>query len=98
MTPTEATRTWLTDFVIKHNLCPFAATPFKNNLIRFAESDETEHGKITTFIESELELIKSSSPTELATLEFADSVQRLTSTPLYLFWCFVAKTFSRSII
>lgn len=32
----ESTKKWITDFVIKNNICPFAAKPFLNNEIAFS--------------------------------------------------------------
>lgn len=48
--PIEATRKWVKDFVIGHNLCPFAKRPFDESRIRFAicESEAVEE-QLTDF-------------------------------------------------
>jgi len=36
------TKAWLLEFVIGHNLCPFARKPFESDQIRFICSDALE--------------------------------------------------------
>ena len=54
LTPTEATRKWLEDFVIGLNLCPFAAVPFRKNEIRFVETPYTNEDEISKIVREEI--------------------------------------------
>lgn len=42
MSPTKATRHWIENFVIRHNLCPFAAGPMRLQRVRFAEAPSND--------------------------------------------------------
>ncbi|PHI18138.1 hypothetical protein CEQ90_19525 [Lewinellaceae bacterium SD302] len=42
LTATQSTKDWITNFVIHHNLCPFAARPMLRDTVRFVECEETD--------------------------------------------------------
>lgn len=54
LSPTEATRTWLEEFVIGLNLCPFAGVPFRKNEIRFVEIPFTNDDDISKVVRAEI--------------------------------------------
>jgi hypothetical protein len=35
LTPLEETKQWVEEFVLKHNLCPFAHQPYRKKRVRF---------------------------------------------------------------
>ena len=57
LSPTEATRTWLEEFVIGLNLCPFAGVPFRKNEIKFVEIPYTNEDEISEAVRSEIKCL-----------------------------------------
>jgi hypothetical protein len=57
LSPTEATRTWLEEFVIGLNLCPFAGVPFRKNEIKFVEIPYTNEDEISEVVRSEIKCL-----------------------------------------
>jgi hypothetical protein len=54
LSPTEATRTWLEEFVIGLNLCPFAGVPYRKNEIKFVEIPFTNEDEISEVVRAEI--------------------------------------------
>jgi len=52
------TRAWVENFVIKHNLCPFAARPFQQGGIRFVLSQGQENEEIIAEVLIELQRLE----------------------------------------
>lgn len=53
----EATKHWLSEFVIEHNLCPFAKRELINETIRFVESDAGDRENLLVQLQLELSLL-----------------------------------------
>ena len=51
------TRIWVKDFVIKLNLCPFAAVPLMNNKIRFFVSEAQSEEDVLVELMMEIQLL-----------------------------------------
>lgn len=69
LSPTEATKIWLEEFVIGLNLCPFAAAPYKKNEIRFIEVPFTREEDISEVVRAEIKsLIASGAGSATTTL------------------------------
>ena len=63
----QATKNWLAHFVIKHNFCPFAAKPFRENRIRYVSYPvDTEEALVEKLI-AEILLLKNASPQDVET-------------------------------
>lgn len=60
-------RQWLERVVIGLNLCPFAATPYRNGQIRISVSQAATGEKLLEALQSELVLIDGTSPIALET-------------------------------
>ena len=60
-------RQWLEQVVIGLNLCPFAATPYRNGLVRISVSRAATREALMTEFQSELELIDGTPITKLET-------------------------------
>jgi hypothetical protein len=56
----QATKTWLEQFVIKLNLCPFAAKPFREGSIHFGLEHSPEPTQIAERVIDELERLQAS--------------------------------------
>ncbi|MDX1906775.1 MAG: DUF1415 domain-containing protein [Bacteroidia bacterium] len=61
------TRTWVEQFVIGLQLCPFAAVPARENRIRYIVSTATTPEDLIEDLYDELELLMSTPPEELET-------------------------------
>jgi hypothetical protein len=64
----QATKTWLEQFVIKLNLCPFAAKPFREGRIHYALEVSVEPTQIAERLIDELERLQTSSKIETTLL------------------------------
>jgi hypothetical protein len=64
----QATKTWLEQFVIKLNLCPFAAKPFREGSIHFALEASAEPTQIAERLIDELERLQTSPEIETTLL------------------------------
>lgn len=53
-----ATRQWVKDIVIRHNLCPFAHKPFRNELIRYSVSHAATEDALIDDLIDELLLLR----------------------------------------
>ena len=63
----KATQEWLAQFVIQHNLCPFAAKPFREQRIRYARyAVDTEEALVDSLID-EILLLKEADPQQTET-------------------------------
>lgn len=67
MSPAEATREWVQNFVIRHNLCPFAAKPMLQNSVRFVSCDTTDFDEMIRHFLSEALLMTEQPATALMT-------------------------------
>ena len=54
----EKTKRWVQEFVIKLNLCPFAAAPFLQNKIRFVVSEGQSEEEILAELLFEIQLLE----------------------------------------
>lgn len=63
----QITKSWIDQFVIKHNLCPFAAFPFRNKKIRYQLEETEDVEKLVMTLINELNYIKNKSGQELET-------------------------------
>ncbi len=64
----DATRKWLSDFVIEHNLCPFARRELANETIRFVESDASDIERLLGQLHQELMLLEQDATVETTLL------------------------------
>lgn len=64
----QATKTWLEQFVIKLNLCPFAAKPFREGRIHYALEVSVEPTQIAERLIDELERLQTSPEIETTLL------------------------------
>jgi uncharacterized protein len=55
MTPAEAVETWVRDFVVHHDLCPFAGAPLRSGRVRFVEARAEEPNEALADLLTELE-------------------------------------------
>jgi hypothetical protein len=60
-------KSWLSDFVIGLQLCPFAGVPFANNLIRISVCPSSDVDEMKSFIMEEARRLLASKPSELET-------------------------------
>ena len=51
----QLTEKWLTDWVIKLDLCPFAKYPYQHNKIKIIATDETNEDAVFRFVLNEME-------------------------------------------
>lgn len=63
----RATKNWLEQFVIRHNLCPFAAKPFRQNRIRYVSYPADSEQELVARLIDEMLLLKTADPQELET-------------------------------
>ena len=63
----DATIQWLENFVIKHNFCPFAVKPFKNNRIRYISYPVNTEQDLADKLIDEILLLKDADPQEIET-------------------------------
>jgi hypothetical protein len=64
---TFKTKTWIKDYVIKKNHCPYAAKPFDADIIRYLESVNVDSTMMTEDFIDEINFIDKSLPQELST-------------------------------
>jgi len=62
-----ATKNWLEHFVIQHNLCPFAAKPFRGNRIRYVSYPVSTEEELVDKLIDEILLLKDANPQETET-------------------------------
>ena len=60
----ETTRTWVSKFVIEHNLCPFARREFDHDRIRFLLSETEKEAQLLEVLAQALHGLKSNSAVE----------------------------------
>lgn len=61
------TRQWAKDIVIRHNLCPFAHKPFRNELIRYSVSHATTEDELVDDLIDELLLLRNADTSKVET-------------------------------
>ncbi len=61
------TRQWVNDIVIRHNLCPFAHKPFRNELIRYAVSHANSDNELVNDLIDELLLLRDADVSKIET-------------------------------
>lgn len=57
-----ATQRWLEHFVIRHNLCPFAAKPFRANRIRYADCSVNNEQALADALIEEILFLRDADP------------------------------------
>ena len=62
-----ASQTWVESIVIKHNFCPFAHKPARQNLIRYTVCLSDDEQEIINVLIDELHLLRDADPKELET-------------------------------
>lgn len=62
-----ATRQWVQDIVIRHNLCPFAHKPFRNGVIRYAVSQADNEDLLVNDLIDELLFLRDVDPVAVET-------------------------------
>lgn len=63
----DATRRWLENVVIGLNLCPFAASPWRQGRVRFRVSEATDQQQLAQDLADELLTLQASDPAECET-------------------------------
>ncbi len=63
----EETKHWISSFVVKLNLCPFASYPLQNDQIRYVVYDGEDLAALVDLLDQELTLLQSSDPTAIET-------------------------------
>ena len=63
----QATKNWLEQFVILHNLCPFAAKPFRKKQIRYVSYPGHAEEELAEKLVDEILLLRDANPEELET-------------------------------
>lgn len=63
----KETQTWLSDFVIQLNLCPFAGKPFKEDKIRYEVCMGLEYETLVYDLIQEMQLLQSKPTSEIET-------------------------------
>ena len=63
----EQTKKWLEKFVIKHNLCPFAAKPFRDNRIRYVNCSASNEKELADILIDEILLLRDMDPEKIET-------------------------------
>ncbi len=80
----DETKSWVFDFVIGHNLCPFARKPFESDQIRFVCSDAHEESDLLHALAYEFELLLSDSAIETTLLILPNALETFTT-----YWDFI---------
>ena len=80
----DETKSWVFDFVIGHNLCPFARKPFESDQIRFVCSDAHEESDLLHALAYEFELLLSDSTIETTLLILPNALETFTT-----YWDFI---------
>ena len=78
------TKRWLLEFVIGHNLCPFARKPFESDQIRFICSDALEDSDLLQALAQEFELLLSDSAIETTLIIVPNALGTFTA-----YWDFI---------
>ena len=88
----KQTERWLTDWVIRHDLCPFARYPYDQGRVRIVATDATDSDSVFRFILGELDNLYQADPEKIETtlvvveqllmnfddyLDFLDLLQRV---------------------
>lgn len=63
----DATRRWVSDFVIGLDLCPFARRPSEAGRVRYAVTDAPDADALLSALEAELRMLASAKRTEIET-------------------------------
>ena len=63
----ESTIEWLEKFVIKHNLCPFAVKPFRDNRIRYVNCSASNEKELADILIDEILLLRDMDPKKTET-------------------------------
>ena len=63
----QATRNWVETFVLKHNLCPFAAKPMLDGSVFFTECTATKQQELTQHFFSEVKHLSEQPASKLMT-------------------------------
>lgn len=63
----EKTKYWISSFVVKLNLCPFAAYPLQNDQIRYVVYEGENLGNLINLLEEELKMLQSSNSKDIET-------------------------------
>ena len=63
----EQTKKWLEKFVIKHNLCPFAVKPFRDNRIRYVNCSASNEKELADILIDEILLLRDMDPEKTET-------------------------------
>lgn len=63
----QATKNWLEYFVIKHNFCPFAVKPFRENRIRYVSYPVKTEVALVEKLSAEILLLKDANPQDIET-------------------------------
>ena len=64
---TEQTKQWVENIVIKHNFCPFASKPFRQNTIRYAVSNAANENDLVDDLVDELAKLRDAKSDEIET-------------------------------
>ena len=78
------TKKWLLEFVIGHNLCPFARKPFESDQIRFVCTDAQEDNDLLHALAQELELLLGDSAIETTLLIVPNTLETF-----HAYWDFI---------
>ena len=78
------TKAWLLEFVIGHNLCPFARKPFEGDQVRFVCTDAQEDADLLHALAQELELLLGDGAIETTLLIVPNALATFTE-----YWDFV---------
>ena len=60
-------KAWVSQFVIGYHLCPFAASPFVKNLIRYKVVTASEEQRLLESVSAEIDLLQTTPADELST-------------------------------
>ncbi len=63
----EQTKDWISSFVVKLNLCPFAEYPLQNDQIRYVVYEGRDLKDLVNLLDKELKLLELVNPTEIET-------------------------------
>lgn len=63
----QKTKNWVENIVIKHNFCPFAAKPFRQNTIAYVVSAATNENEVVDDLVNEISRLREAKPEELET-------------------------------
>lgn len=66
-TAIEKTKSWVEKIVIKHNFCPFAAKPFKQNTIGYAVTNATNENDLVDDLVNEIAKLRDTKPEVIET-------------------------------